>query len=280
MRVDESEKPNLSLGDLAYITEQRYQADQAAWEVLRPLLKPKKWDETTRFNGPRPPKRASEFYLILSNYSTEVFFIEANRYPRYPPNPHSRNWLVNLTQRTEDHVIKVVEDIEGVDPEKDFSYHGVTQDEMRNTIRHRLEKEMKDHFPTEFPRVSAPPLRPPRKPTPDELRRIGIDPANMSPLLHEVIEQQTNVAVSSASPPKTPSFGEELDRFLNEARKSAEWIAEKIGVDPTTVYRHKSGKLSPTRTRVGEYERVLSGVLGYDVKLPTPARRRGKRKRQ
>src|ERR1700733_4511734 len=123
--MDDKDRPNLSLGDLTNITEERYQADLAAWDVLRPLLKPKQWSEKTRFTGPRPPKEASKFYLILSNYSAEVFFLEANRYPRYPPNPHSQNWLTNLGRRVEDHVIGVVGDIEASNSEKDFSYHNV-----------------------------------------------------------------------------------------------------------------------------------------------------------
>jgi DNA-binding XRE family transcriptional regulator len=284
--MSDTDKPDLSLGDLTIITDERYNADRGAWEVLRELLKPKKWSETTRFKGPRPPKETAKFYLILCNYSAEVFFLEANRYPRYPPNPHSRNWLINLAQRVEDHVIGVVNDIEASDPEKDFSYHGVAEDEMRRTIQQHLQKEMKDHFPGEFPRsISLPPQMqrqmhalPMRTVTSDEIRKIGIDPENASPLLHEVIAQASGQKVAQPAPPKAEkSFAVALDRLLRDARTTPEKIAEKIDVDPTTVYRHKSGRFSPTLSTVGKYEKVLSGILGYQVKLPTPVKRqRGK----
>lgn len=276
--MDDNDRPNLSLGDLAYITEQHYQADQAAWEALRPLLKPKEWDETTRFKGPRPPKRASEFYLILSNYSTEVFFLEANRYPRYPPNPHSRNWLINLARRVEDHVIGVVADIESSDYEKDFSYHGVAEGEMRRTIRQRLEGEMKDHFPIEFPRVSTPPPCSPKKPTPEELRKIGIDPENMSPLLQDVIKQQTSGAVSPSPPKHEQNFSKALDQLLRDKNIRPEELADKMEIEWSTVYRHISGKHSPNRDTLKRYTEALTGILGYPVSLPTPAKRQRAKK--
>ena len=260
--MDDKDRPNLSLGDLTNITDERYQADQAAWDVLRPLLKPKEWSETTRFSGPRPPKQTSKFYLILSNYSTEVFFLEAHKYPRYPPNPHFQNWLINLAQRVEDHVIGVVTDIEASDPERDFSYHGVAEGEMRKTIQQRLEEEMKDHFPVEFPRSSRLPPRPQR-------------------LLQEVMALEVGNAENQLAPPKAEQgFGKELDRLLLLSRITPERIAEMIDVDPTTVYRHKSGKFSPTRTTVAKYENALSGILHYEVKLPTPVKRHKARKRQ
>lgn len=266
------DRPNLSLGDLAEITDEHYLADHAAWDALRPLLKPKEWSEAVRFDGPRPPKQAPKFYLILSNYSTEFFYLEARKYPRYPPNQNFRNWLINLAQRVEDHVIGVVVDMEASDPERDFSYHGVDQDEMRKIIRQRLEKEMKDHFPVEFSRSSQLPLRP-RRMTPEELRKIGIDPDNTSPLLQAVIAQANSNESPPALPKGEPGFGDELDRLLRLSRTTPERIAEMIEVDPTTVYRHKSGKFSPTRTTVGKYEKALSGIFGHEVKLPTPVKR-------
>ncbi|HEV2485110.1 MAG TPA: helix-turn-helix transcriptional regulator [Terracidiphilus sp.] len=276
--MDDRDKPNLSLGDLASITDEHYLADRSAWDALRPLLKSKGWSETTRFNGPRPPKETAKFYLILSNYSTEVFFLEARMYPRYPPNPNFRTWILKLAQRVEDHVIGVVKDIETSDSEKDFSFHSVSEDQMRKTIQERLEKEIKDHFSVEFPR-SGHLLPRIRRVSQEELRKSGIDPESTMPLLREAMKQMADVA--PATPPKDKqSFSEELDRLLRAARTSPESIAEMIDVDPTTVYRHKSGKISPTLATVSKYEQVLSGILEYKVQLPTPAKRQKSKRRQ
>ena len=286
--MDDKDRPNLSLGDLTTITDERYVADHAAWDALRPLLKPKGWSEKTRFVGPRPPKETAKFYLILSNYSTEVFFLEAGKYPRYPPNPHSQNWFTNLAKRTEDHVIGVVRDIEVSNAEKDFSYHDVAEDEMRKTIQQRLGKEMRDRFPVEFPRSIPPPLPPHVQRqmlvpslTPERLRRSGIDPENARPLVQELIGLVGGKAENPLAPPKEErSFGEELDRLLLLARTTPERMAEMIDVDPTTVYRHKSGKFSPTRTTIAKYEKALSDILDDKVQLPTPVKRQRTRKRQ
>ena len=144
--MDERERPNLTLGALAEITDYQNDADQGAWEVLRPMLNPKGWNENTRFSGPRPPKLTARFYLILSNYANELFYSEVQKYPRYPPHIYFPDWLRNLARRVEDHVIAVVKDIEASDPEKDFSYHGVVEDEMRRNIRQRLHAEMEQRF--------------------------------------------------------------------------------------------------------------------------------------
>jgi hypothetical protein len=83
-----------------------------------------------------------------------------------------------------------------------------------------------------------------------------------------------------APPNAEQSFGEELDRFLRLARTTPERIAEMIDVDPTTVYRHKSGKSSPNRTTIAKYEKALSSILEYKVNLPMPVKCHKERKRQ
>ncbi len=105
----------------------------------------------TSFTGPRPPKLTAKFYLILSNYSEHLFHLEAQKYPRYPPNPHFSNWLLNLAQRVEDHVLAVVRDIESSDSEKNFAYHDVVEEEMRKTIQEQLHEVMEDRYNVKFP---------------------------------------------------------------------------------------------------------------------------------
>ena len=148
--MDERERPNLTLGQLAEITDGEDDCDRGAWEVLRPFLKPKGWSDKTRFTGPRPPKLTARFYLVLSNYSTELLYMEASKYPRYPPSRYFPDWLRNLARRVEDHVIAVVKDIEASDPEKSFSYHEVAEAEMRRNIRQRLHVEMESRYNVKY----------------------------------------------------------------------------------------------------------------------------------
>jgi hypothetical protein len=262
--MDDKEKPDLPLYDQTTITEERYNADREAWQAFREILRPKKWNESTRFDGPRPPKETAKFYLYLSNYSNELFFLEANRYPQYPPNPNSRNWLINLAQRVEDHAIRAIRDLAASNPEKDFSYHNVAEDEMRRTIQQRLAKEMKDHFPIEFPR-----------PTPVPPRAPG-----SNAVTPETIARARGQNVARPAPTAGESFGKALDDILRENNIRPEALAERMEIEWSTVYRHISGKHWPNRDSLKRYAEALSGILGYSVKLPTPPKRQRSKKPQ
>ena len=101
--------------------------------------------------APGPQSSLRNSILILSNYSEHLFHLEAQKYPRYPPNPHFSNWLLNLAQRVEDHVLAVVRDIESSDSEKNFAYHDVVEEEMRKTIQEQLHEVMEDRYNVKFP---------------------------------------------------------------------------------------------------------------------------------
>jgi lambda repressor-like predicted transcriptional regulator len=157
--MDDTDRPNLSFGDLSEIADDLYEMDKALWDCLRPLLMSKGIPPNIVVSGPRPPKLAAKIYLVLRNYSAEAFHSELNRYPRQV-NPNFTNWLRKLAQRTEDHAIAVVLDIERSDPKKDFGYHVVTEQEMRGAIRSRLREEMEKHHQFNPPAPLKAPIPP------------------------------------------------------------------------------------------------------------------------
>jgi hypothetical protein len=271
--MDDREKPNLSLGDLTDITDELYQMDGALWECLEPLLR-RKGGLPANFvlAGPRPAKLTAKFYLVLSNYSREAFNSEANRYPRYPVNPHSSKWLQNLAQRVEDHALEVVRDIEK-NPDKDFAYHEVTEDGIRAVIREALLRLMQQNyqFKGTLRRMLLPSTPPSARNYPAHLPSMHQgntrDPRPPG-VVNQMREGDSRLLESSKLVVPTPSFREELKRLLNEARIRPEDIAEEIGIEPRNVYRHLAGETAPSLTNLKKYETALSKHLKTPVKLP------------
>jgi hypothetical protein len=265
--MDERERPNLTLGRLATITDGISEADQAAWDALRPLLKPRGWNDNTRFKGPRPPKLTARFYLILANYANELFHTEANEYPRYPPSGYFPNWLRNLAQRLEAHVIAVVKDVEASDSEKSFSYHGVVEKEMRSNIRQRLHAEIESRYNVKYLTSAL------------EVLVEILEPLATPPTPYDALVRRTPQKVVAPTPPQTvaptaaPIFGTELRRLLEEAEWKPEDIAEKIGIDSRTVYRHLNGSVFPTPKTRWAYQGALRERLKKKVVLPKSSKR-------
>jgi hypothetical protein len=219
--MDERKRPNLTLGHLAEITDGQNDCDHGAWEVLRPLLKPKGWSDKTRFTGPRPPKLTARFYLILSNYSNELFYMEVSKYPRYPPNRYFPDWLRNLARRVEDHVIAVVKDIEASDPEKSFSYHEVAEGEMRKNIRQRLHADMESRYNVQY---LASPL---------EIL------AQLEPVLRALPSPSLSPHIQE--PPAGPPSKQEISQHQPEAKKTKGTLYSPAAVAKLEAYVKKRG---------------------------------------
>jgi hypothetical protein len=67
-------------------------------------------------------------------------------------------------------------------------------------------------------------------------------------------------------------LGNQLKALCEEARLTVEQLAEAIGVEPRSVYRHFTGT-PPRKRQIAEYEKVLSRKLHRLVRLETSAKR-------
>jgi hypothetical protein len=76
-----------------------------------------------------------------------------------------------------------------------------------------------------------------------------------------------------------PEFAVELERLLIEARFTSEAIANEVGINWRTVYRHRKGEIQPSLKNIGAYEKALSKLLNRRITLPTPARRQNASKK-
>ena len=80
---------------------------------------------------------------------------------------------------------------------------------------------------------------------------------------------------SRAPEPEPETVGQQIDRLRDECRMRAEDLAELLDCDPTTVYRHVSGSMTPRLKTLGAYERVFSKSLNRKVVIHrTPVKRK------
>jgi hypothetical protein len=218
------EKPSLSLREIATITDELHDIDTDLWEILREFLMPIGLEDLP-LAGPRPPRLAAKFYFVLGNYSIEAFRSEANLYRRFPPNPHYSKWLLDLAQRVENHAIDVVHDIES-SSSKDFSYHRVSEEEMREAIWSVLSEHMRDHYQADVP--TGPPPSPYNYP-----KLLG------STMPHSIEEEEQPI---DSPPTKTtkgtiyaPKSVEKLDAYLAKTQMGFTEFAAKAGTSDKTL---------------------------------------------
>jgi hypothetical protein len=77
----------------------------------------------------------------------------------------------------------------------------------------------------------------------------------------------------SLSAPQDESVAIQLKELFEECRMTCEDVAEAIGIEPRSVYRHLSGEAVPRKRQLGGYEKLFSDKLKRQVRL----RRSGKR---
>lgn len=225
-----------------------------AWEELREFLKPKDWNSSTRFSGPRPPKQSAKIYLIIAGYSQKLFKDESYMYPHYPPNPNFPHWLNNLAQRVVEHVLRVVGEIGESDAEKSFAYHELKESGMRRAIFDAMTEYASYRYQVKlsetilFPNPSHKPIRQAENAL--EVAKVLKAPSEPNPVVSD-------------------SLKVELKKLLVEARWRADDIAEKIGIGTRNVYRHLSGETKPSLSNIDNYEKALSKKLNRIIKLPT-----------
>lgn len=64
---------------------------------------------------------------------------------------------------------------------------------------------------------------------------------------------------------RSESIGDQINRLREECHLTVEGLAEALGVDSRSVYRHLAGHSQPRVSHIGAYERVFSELLGRKV---------------
>jgi DNA-binding XRE family transcriptional regulator len=67
--------------------------------------------------------------------------------------------------------------------------------------------------------------------------------------------------------PSEISISSQLKKLQAECDITAEKIAEHIGVEPRSIYRHLSGKATPRRNHIAAYEKLFAEKTGRPIRL-------------
>jgi hypothetical protein len=227
--------------------------------------------------GPPDPKRPNELQMCIRFYARTLYIAEGHHYQN---DPNIERQLRKLAHRIVQRIAATIASVElaGKVRSVSLAHHGLTDDQMREAAFDELNKLISSRLnPKPTPSSPPPPL---------ELRErlaytaSGVDIASGSPLL--IMAAAAGRAQQIETPkenPPAPVFAVELERLLIEARLTPESIADVVGINWRTVYRHRNGEFQPSLKNVGAYEKALTKLLNRKITLPTPVRRQNASKK-
>ncbi len=88
-------------------------------------------------------KRPENLSLILHDYAQALFYAEASKFPK--PHPKLKRWLAKLAERTLNHVIKRLSEVESSRRWHSLSFHGLSSTQARKVISEAI-REMRQKF--------------------------------------------------------------------------------------------------------------------------------------
>lgn len=193
--------------------------------------------------GPQPPKQPLQLKRNLQDYATELFNEEASCYGVLL----SQHWLSKLAERVEERILQRVAELNAsfgplTLSTFDLNYHGVTQLEMRQSIRERLKQLIEE-------KLLSQPQKQERIPT----KRLPINESK-EPLTPEPSEIDRRKALLAEYKAAT---GDPSDYQI--------FHAENAGLHKPEFYRWRNGTLPSHSKTATKFERFLR-----DKKPPIP----------
>jgi hypothetical protein len=201
-----------------------------------------------KLGPPKPPEPQQPLRLTnaLWSYSQQMFDVEASK---YPDDPQLEHWLLKLAEKVSDRVMRGVRAVEANGkPWKSLAHHGLTEERMRTIAGDALKSsiakwlEKKRATPPDAKRLS-PPIAPAKPPA----------------------------SISAVRPVK-----DQIAALIEETRLTNEKMAEGVGLNVRTPYRHVSGEFAPGKRTVAKYEQFFSRKLGRPVRIDMPPKRQRK----
>jgi len=130
--MDESELPIKNPDILEQIESEMHLQDKHFWKELRKMQMPTplsiKIQSLLFRDGPSPPQLPLRLSAIISRYGLALIEVEASKYPK--PHSNMRRWMIALTQRVENRVMDLIDQLEARDPLLSLDHHGLTRDDM------------------------------------------------------------------------------------------------------------------------------------------------------
>ena len=204
VRMEESDRPNLGTYALEQLEDELHRQDLRYWDELQDMQVTAQ--HVVAFSlltcgqaaPPSPPKRPQHLLAILSRYADTLFYVEASAYPKLDPRFH--HWLEKLAERVEERIIQRIKQLESA-PIKSLTYHGVTESQMRKTVKEagrasivkfigdqaqRDQETPQGEAPSQKPIITQP--QPPR-PAPVAGKKHRLSPSIVSPSAARKMEQ-------------------------------------------------------------------------------------------
>lgn len=235
--MSEPDRPPLDprVYDLIELT--LYKADQRHWEQLEPM-------QVAPLTGPPKSLPAPRLRAMLLNrlevYAGDLFKLEADQYGEFKNRADYPAWLSRLADRVIARVFSRIEILERANEPSTLAYHGLTDDEIRADLSKML-WDIGNYYTWQDsgPQVPA---------------------QSVQPMASTTAPQSEALAAAL-------TIAQQLKALQRECDISAEKMAEALGVDPRSIYKHLAGQTVPRRDHIAAYEKLFSEHLNRSVIL-------------
>ena len=239
---DEYDRPPLDLLTIEEIEQAAYKIDEKYWPLILEFRHARFYPPSV----PVPPRRPSQLLKTFQSYAQELFNAEAAKYKPFRLDGRFPTWLARLSDRIAVHLQKVWVQLEESDPKSTLLAHGVSNLSMDGSVRDALWDRL-NYFRSKDSGHQEPP------PAPDQTANQTESAENSKPI-HE-------------------SMADQLKRLQAECNLTAQELADAVGVDLRSIFRHLSGQALPRRTHLATYSKLFSEKLGKTVILKTSPKR-------
>jgi len=231
-------RPPLHLITCEQINQLLHRVDQQHWPNIIAMRIKKHYPLDVPVPSPAPQ-------TLMGNirwYASMLYKAEADQYEQFHSDGRYRAWLLRLSERVIERVLAALEQLDAADPDALLlSFHGLRRQE--------IEKELKTF-----------------------LGEIGRQyEEGIAPGQHKNVDSPTpavdHLGVHADSIPQPESLTEQLKHLQAECRLTAQEMADSLGIDLRSIFRHLSGQALPRRTHLASYEKLFSEKLGKKVTL-------------
>jgi len=288
--MDDQDKPPLMPYVYEEIAKSLYKIDKSHRVFLLELRVSHPGEPGANFS-PSPPRQPEHLRTAVCFYACELFKTEANE---YPVDPQINHWLSKLQQRVIENVISTIKSLDnsffsrflGTEGKYGLSWHGLSLDDMRQSMNESLDelraktlasyqsaiaRETEGYADSQLVEESNPQGR--FTSALSESMRVGkqadayaasgVDIASGSPLMI----MAAMVARGAQQAEEETTLSAQIRRLQNECGISAEEMAEALGIEPRSIYKHLAGQTVPRRNHLAAYEKLFSERLNKSVTL-------------
>lgn len=232
------ERPPLHPFACEAIDQLLYKVDREHW----PLITAMRVKIFYPLEEPVPPQAPRHLLSQIQWYADMLFKVEADQYAQFRDDGRYPAWLSRLGDRVIARVISALEKLEEADKNTlILGYHGLIKPDIVKHLQTVLREIIQQY----------------------EQGRAPGQRNDVAPSAPTVERPET----SRASEPERESVAEQLKRLQIECRLTGQAMADELGIDLRSIFRHLAGKALPRKMHLAAYEKLFSERLGRNVIL-------------